>query len=221
MATTDDYLKLVTSEHAGQPKFMALVALNVAVAVRVQELLQSMIPIFDVDVAVGDQLDIIGQWVGVSRVVNIPITGIYFTWDDVYSDGWDFGTWQGDLTPNDITVLPDDSYRTLIRAKIAANHWDGTTTGAYEIWSIVFPTLTILIQDLQNMSYNLAIVGGIISSLDLALLTGGDIPLKPEGVRVNEYIVAVDTNPLFGWDLENSYVSGWDVGSWGREASGS
>lgn len=219
MATTQDYINLIPSANQNQPNFIKTLSLDVSVQVRVQELLQSMIPLFNLDVAVGNQLDILGQWIGVSRVVNIPVTGIYFTWDGAYSVGWDFGIWQGSLTPVDITILPDDAYLTLLRAKIAANHWDGTTTDAYKIWDAIFPTITILIQDNQNMSYDLALVGGIVDSLTLALLTGGYLPLKPEGVLVNTYYVPVNPGPLFGWDLDSTYVQGWDTGSWAREVS--
>lgn len=215
--TVNDYLNLITSQFRQKPKYTAMIAADVAVPIQVQDLLTSMIPLFDVDLAVGEQLDIIGVWVGVSRNVKIPIPGVYFTWDGVDTNGWDTGIWQGDLTPTDVTVLPDDVYRTLIRAKIAANHWDGTTDGAYAIWDAIFTDFTILIQDHQDMSYDLAIVGGTIDSLTLALLTGGYIPLKPEGVKVNTYFVPVNPGPLFGWDLENQYVKGWDEGSWAQE----
>lgn len=219
MPTKTEYLNLITSAFRLKPKFTATVDANVSVPVRLQELLTSMIPVFDVDVAVGQQLDVIGQWVGVSRNVNIPIAGIYFSWDAPYTQGWDFGSWAPPDTPTSITTLPDDAYRTLIRARIAANQWDGTTTGAYAIWDQVFPQITILIIDRQDMSYDVALVGGIVDSLTLALLTGGYIPLKPEGVRVNQYFVPVNDGPLFGWDLDNEYVQGWDEGSWAREIS--
>ncbi len=216
--TVDDYLNLITSEFRLQPNFTAMVGVDVGVPVLIQELLASMIPLFDVDIAVGDQLDIIGQWVGVTRNVTVPITGVFFSWAGTdYTVGWEFGSWQDESQESEITVLPDDAYRTLIRAKIAANQWDGTTDGAYTIWDALFPTITILIDDLQDMSYNLAFVGGIIDSLSLALITGGYIPLKPEGVRVNYYYFPVDSNPLFGWDLDTDFVQGWGTGSWAKE----
>ena len=215
--TLEDYLNLITSEYRQKPNFIATVSAGVSVQLRVQELLAAMIPLFDVDVAVGQQLDVIGLWVGVSRNVSVPIPGVYFSWDADYTLGWDFGSWQPASAPADITSLPDDAYRTLIKAKIAANHWDGTTDGAYAIWDAIFKNITILIQDHQDMSYDLALVGGIVDSLTLALLTGGYIPLKPEGVRINTYFVPVDTSPLFGWDLESDFVKGWDESSWARE----
>lgn len=213
-----DYLDLVTSEFDEQPNFLAMISANVSIPVRIQSLLNQMIPLFDIDVAVGQQLDIIGQWVGVTRNVSIPIPGVYFTWDGSDSSvGWDFGTWQPSDLPAEITTLPDDAYRTIIRAKISANSWDGTTDGAYAIWDVVFPQFRILIQDNQNMSYSLAVIGGVVDSLTLALITGGYIPLKPEGVRVAEYLVSVDANLAFAWDVESSLLGGWDEASWLKE----
>lgn len=215
-----DYLDLVTSEYKNQPKFNTMLSFLVSVQVRVQELLASMIPIFDLSTPpVGDQLDIIGEWVGVSRRVNIPIDGVYFTWDGTNAHiGWDYGSWQPSNLPSTIVILPDDAYLNLIRATIAANNWDGTTTGAYAIWAEVFPQFRILIEDHCDMTYAMAIIGGVIDSLTLALITGGYIQLRPEGVRITEYFVSVDTNPAFCWDVESPpNCAGWDEGSWLRE----
>lgn len=221
---TQDYLDLVTSEYKKQPDFNAMLSFMVAVQVRVQALMGQMLgtrspSLFDLSTPpIGDQLDIIGQWVGASRTVHIPIPGVYFTWDGSDdSVGWDFGTWQPTSAPSTITQLPDDVYLNLILATIAANNWDGTTTGAYAIWAQVFPEFRILIQDNCNMTYDLAIVGGIVDSLTLALITGGYIQLRPEGVRVDRYFVPVDTNPAFCWDVESTLAKGWDEGSWLRE----
>lgn len=195
---------------------MATVQGNLDFTIHFQSILQSLIQKFDIDYAEGDQLDIIGKWVGVSRNVNIPITGVYFSWDSDFTLGWDFGTWQDINQPTELSRLPDSAYRTLIRAKIAANQWDGTTESAYEIWDEIFPDFTILVQDNQDMSYELGIVGGIVDSLTLALITGGYIPLKPEGVRVTLYYVPIDSEPFFAWDTESDYVKGWDEGHWAR-----
>lgn len=215
--TINEYLDLVTSEHRDKQNFTGVVTLDVSVAVRVQQLLMSLIDKFDLDSATGKQLDIIGLWAGVTRNVSIPITGIFFSWDADYTLGWEYGSWEPPNAPTQISELPDDAYRTLIRARIAANNWIGTTDNAYKIWGGIFPTLTILIQDHQDMSYDLGIMGGIVDSLTLALLTGGYIPLKPEGIRINKYFIPVDSNKLFGWDVESPYVGGWDEASWARE----
>ena len=219
-ASIQDYIDLITSSWNEKPNFTAMVSLDVSVQVQVQSLLASMIPIFDLSTPpVGNQLDIIGQWVGISRNVNVPIAGVYFTWNGDPTVGWNYGSWQPYNKPATITQLPDDAYLTLIRAKIAANQWNGTTNGAYAIWDTIFPQYTILIQDYENMSYALAVIGGIVDSLTLALLTGGYIPLRPEGVAVVAYFTAVDNNPAFCWDAPlTQYVGGWNEASWLKES---
>jgi Protein of unknown function (DUF2612) len=219
VSTIQDYQKLLTSEHWGKPKLAATIAACTAVPAQIQVLFDSMTALFDLDSPpVGDQLDIIGKWVGVSRALAIPLEDVFFSWDADASLGWDFGVWKDPNNPTVVlTDLPDDAYLTLIRAKIAANHWDGTTEGAYAVWSIIFPALNILIQDFQNMRFAVAIQGTILNTLTKALLTGGYLPLKPEGVEIINYILPIDTGPLFAWDVENAYLAGWDDGSWGKE----
>lgn len=216
----EDYLNLIPSANRSKPDFIASLSIGVSVQTRIQLLLGAMGgPLFDVDSAVGEQLDFIGKWVGITRQVAIPITGVYFSWDGIdVSVGWDYGVWQPADGANDVTSLPDDVYRTLIKFKIAANNWDGTTEGAYAIWEVLFPQYTFLIQDNQNMTYNLAILGGIVSSLTLALIRTGSIALKPEGVRIDSYFTAVDAGPVFAWDVENGNLGGWDTGSWAIES---
>jgi hypothetical protein len=214
-----DYLDLVTSEHRLKPNFIAVLSANFAAPLQVQALLTSMIPLFDLDNASGEQLDVLGEWIGLSRNIPVPVpqSGVIFSWDSVYTLGWDYGTWLGNQGPGDITSLPDDAYKTLLRGKIAANSWDGTTDGAYAIWDVIFKNVKILIQDNSNMTYALALVGGVIDSLTLALLTSGLLPLRPEGILISEYFVSVDQNPAFGWDVESAYLGGWDEASWMRE----
>lgn len=212
----DKYLNLITSEHRDKPKFMATVELTTSFFVQVQDVVRSFLEKFDLDNAAGSQLDIVGKWVGITRNVAIPADGVYFQWDGSQATGWDFGSWGDTRQPVTITSLPDDAYRTLIRTKIAANQWDGTTEGAYEIWDQIFPVIRVLILDNQDMSYDLGLVGAIVDSLTLALVTGGYLKLKPEGVRINQVFVAVDSNPLFAWDSENEYLGGWDEASWAR-----
>jgi hypothetical protein len=213
----DDYLNLIPSENRDKPNFLATMTTLVELSAYMQTLLeniQALNGLFDVDTAKGEQLDFIGQWVGISRAVEVPISGVWFSWDSPDPTlGWDSGSWEG---ADGITLLPDNSYRLLIKAKIAANHWDGTVPTAYMIWSIVFPGTIILIQDYQDMSYSI-LIGGLIDALNKALIIRGYIPLKPEGVRIREYFFPFDSGPVFAWDSESTYLGGWDEASWAAE----
>jgi hypothetical protein len=217
---TQDYIDLVTSKYAQQPDFLAVITANVATPVQVQALLASMIPIFDIDTPpVGNQLDIIGQWVGASRNIAVPITGVFFTWDGTNpAIGWDSGSWAPSGNPTNLTTLTDDAYLVLILGKIAANNWDGTTDGAYAIWDSLFASqgITILIQDHCDMSYAMVLLSDTpIPALTLAIITGGLIPLRPEGIEITEYFTS--TGPVFAWDTETTYLAGWDTGLWATE----
>lgn len=214
--SVQDYTLLITSEHSDKPNFVAMVGQDTQIQGRIQDILASMIDAFDIDKASGIQLDIIGQWAGASRFINEPLTGIYFEWNNP-DLGWATGIWQGEFSPTSgLTSLPDDVYVNLIKAKIAANSWDGTIPTAYEIWESVFTDTVIMIQDNQNMTIIIAVQGQPLDILTQSLLTGGYIPLKPEGVEVAYYAVPVDNNPLFAWGTEGTGVSGWGTGSWAK-----
>jgi hypothetical protein len=213
--SVENYLNLVTSQHRQKPKFIATITALVNPAVSIQNVFASMIEKFDVDTATGDQLDIIGQWVGVTRFINTPLTGIYFSWDGVTTTGWGYGIWQGEFDPTTgITELSDPFYRVLIQAKIAANRWDGTIPQAYLIWKEIFVNNTILIEDNQDMTMVVGIIGPPLDAVTQALLVGGYLSLKPEGVKISYYAIPVNDGPIFAWDTEGSGLDGWDIGSW-------
>jgi hypothetical protein len=216
-----DYSGLITSEHRDKPRFMATVEALTNPALDMQLACQDMISGFNLDVAVGKQLDIDGEWVGISRRIPIPLENVYFSWDATPLLGWDSGVWQGLFDPDSgLAELGDEDYRQLIRAKIAANAWDGTMEGAERIWGIVFAgAQTIIVQDNQDMTMTLGFVGNPLNAVQRALLEGGYFPLKPSGVRIRFYAIPIDTGPLFAWDADSPELQGWDTGRWAQEIS--
>lgn len=185
--TTDEYLALITTEHQNRPRFMATVRASVSPFAKLQELMRSYVPAFDVDEAIGQQLDIVALWIGVTRAVPVPIEGYYFTWDDTVETGWDNGIWKGIGDPDaGFTVLPDDLFRLVIKAKIAANNWKGDIPGAYEIIDEAFDVGSdITITDNQDMTMTVSIASGSLPAVQKALLTSGYIPIKPAGVTAD------------------------------------
>ncbi len=186
--------------------------------VSAQESYGQMVAAYDLDLAIGVQLDAVGKWVGISRNVRTPLEGVYFSFD-MDGLGFDQGVWQGPFDPDSgVTSLDDETYRLLIRAKIGANHWGGTLEGSAAILNLIFEgTGTyVFIQDNGDMSIDIGVSGERPTAIFLALITGGYIPIKPEGVRVNYYIVPDEDGPLFGFDVGNQYIAGFDVGVWGE-----
>lgn len=229
MPSVNDYLALITSEHSDQPNFVATVALTVQPYVDMQITLNGMCQLFDIDLAVGQQLDTVGQWIGRTRYIATPLD-IYFSFDTV-GLGFDQGIWWGPFeAATGITALPDFQYRILLKATIAANQWDGTIPGAYAAWdSLLNPFgFGILIQDYGNMSMAYALIGPEPDVITKALFTTGELSLKPAGVQLFHVLPTVYPSgevggitgtPYFGFDVQNANIAGFDSGAWGNFVS--
>ena len=131
------YLDLITWQHQ-KPKYRDTVALTVWGPTELQALLARMPGLFDIDTAVGQQLDVLGQWIGVTRFIDTLIENVYFSWD-ADKVGWETGLWWKPYeSAISIARLDDEHYRLVLKARIAANSWDGTIPGAYEAWNTLF-----------------------------------------------------------------------------------
>ncbi|ECJ2856888.1 DUF2612 domain-containing protein, partial [Salmonella enterica subsp. diarizonae] len=117
------YTDLITNYHATKPKFVEHIDLVTRPLAETSAAINGLINAFDIDHATGIQLDILGQWIGLSRVVSQPISGVYFSWD-TDGLGYDQGVWQGPYDPDSgYTSLSDETYRIVLKTKIAINNW--------------------------------------------------------------------------------------------------
>jgi hypothetical protein len=279
LRTTDNYLALITPWNAIRPKFVATVAASVDPLVRIQGLLSELAQEFDLDEAVGVQLDAVGVRVGRSRKLTTPLRPFFFSWDDA-TRGWDSGVWSGPYdTRYGISLLDDDTFRRLIRARILANVWDGTIPGQQAILDAFFvPGTLAFVEDVgvgvsppitftwddpvrgwDTGSWAIAgeanpypdllfswddpargwdkafwtagdttpppaPIGRVIlvgvsgkwpSITDLELLGQGLVAAKPLGTTIEYAVTSVEGSPLFGFDVDNEYIAGWDEGAWG------
>ena len=212
------YLSLVTSEHRDKPKFIETLSFVLQPIVDTLAQMRTFTAKFDIDVAAGVQLDIVGQWVGQSRELQTALTGAYFAFDTL-GVGFDEGAWKGPFDPTTgLFILADESYRLLLKAKVLNNKWNGTIPQAYEIWDALFEGtgFGLLIQDFGNMHMLYALTGPVPDAVTLALFTGGYFNNRPAGVQVDAYVTpSVDDTPYFGFDVENDSIAGFDVGAWG------
>lgn len=181
-----EYLKLITSEYAKQKKFNQYVETFLDHISPTVDNLNEFDILFNLETAVGDQLDIIGSILNVSR--TLPVDNV-----------------------NIPSVLGDELYRKVLRSTVYKNHWDGTISGLQDIFKYIFPSVDVDIQDNQDMSYDIFINDVTFSGTDLELLKLGYILPKPSGVRVNYEIF---DRVLFGFDSDADYIKGWDDGIW-------
>lgn len=125
------YLNLVTSEHSTKPNYMAWLKVLLTPFVDIIILHKAIKQAFYLDTAVGKQLDIIGKQLNLSRQVNFQPT-----------DG-------------SSSILTDDYYRIILKAKVLKNQWQGTISNFYTYWNVLFPNqqLSIYLTDNQDMDY--------------------------------------------------------------------
>lgn len=216
MPGLDYYLNLIPSQHRDKPRFMAVAEIWIEHDVEMQRFFHEMPFEFDLDTAVGVQLDQVGEWIGRTRHLHVPLEGVYFAWATT-NVGWGEGSWKGTFDPETkMYSLPDDVYRRLLRAKIAANHWDGTIPGAYAVWDIAFKDsgFILFIDDHQDMSMSIFILGKQPDIVTKSLVRHGYLPLKPEGVRIGGYYTVTNGEAIFSWGCDNDILKGWGAGNW-------
>ena len=182
----DGYRRLLTSEYKTRPRLTSWLLWLLSEGLTYKNTVQEFLDAFNLDAAEGVQLDIIGRIVGVDRLLSFhPVSG-------------------------DSPLMNDSTYRMVIKAKIIQNTWKGTLDELYEAWAVLFPEVRYFqIQDLQDMTYNVVIMGAF-TPLERELIANGYIIPKPEGVRIN-LLTITDTSglPLFAYDVDTYLLSGY------------
>lgn len=219
------YTELITNYHAGKPRFVAHVDLSTRPLTDASTALQGLITAFDIDSAVGAQLDILGEWIGRTRIVSQPISGVYFSFD-TDGLGWDQGIWQGPYDPDaGYTSLSDDTYRIVLKAKIAINNWNGQNDTLPPILeaALAGSGLKMQIVDNQDMTISVWVFPEEdISKVSLELIAAikqGYLTVKAAGVWAGDIQTpSIETpsvgNRFFGFDMDNEYIAGFDDGAW-------
>lgn len=220
MADLDSYLARITDAHRDKPKFMAMLALCLQPYVDAQDLVASFVAAYDLDEAIGAQLDVVGKWVGRSRVIEAPVRDPWFRFGDS-SRGLGRGVWKDRYSPGStLTKLDDVAYRKLLRAKIAANNWDGQRPSAEAaLRAFVDQAGTnIWIDEGADMRDALCVSGAWIPLLYAFMLEQNLIPVKRAATRRRYYFVSVDRSPMFGFGVNNDFIGGLGRGAWGVSA---
>lgn len=183
---SEKYLNVITSQHRTKEKYINFVSNLLKPLFDVAECLLNYDYDFDLDYAVGNQLDIIGKIVGVDRYV-----------DFVLSDG--------------TNKLNDDDYRVLVKAKIAQNHWDGTRENIFNIWDNLFPNVRLNLIDNLNMTCLVFVSAESMTQNQIGMLYAGLLVPRPAGVQYNYYF---GEGAIFAFDMDTEMFKGWDLGNW-------
>lgn len=210
-----DYTDLLPSASSAQPNFVALLSAFLQPLVDVQNCMLGMPSDFDIDSAVGVQLDAVGERVGLPRKLAVPISGVYFALDEA-GVGLDEGVLLGPFDPIDaLTSLDDETYRLVMKIKARANNWNGSLEQAQQMLGAIQSIGTyIFMQDNFDMSALVGVSGKVPSKLFVSLLKQMKDWLRPGAVNITSvYVTSVSGSPIFGLDANNAYIGGLDVGA--------
>jgi hypothetical protein len=183
------YSNLLTSEYRNSTQFNKWLGVVLNIANDISNCLASITSAFDLDTAIGAQLDTLGLIITgnpAARIVPFqPTNGV---------------------SP----VLDDTTFRLLLKATIANNTWDGKISSLYGIWSNLFPGGQITIIDNQNMTADIILTGNFTSIISDLIVNGLIVP-RPQAVA---YTYLFGDLPLFGFGPNTQYVAGFGLGHW-------
>lgn len=186
LPTLATYTGLITSQHRERPNFIATLSAVLQGFVDGITTLDSIIEKFDLDLAAGQQLDYVGQWVGLTRYLRTPISGVYFSFD-TDGLGWDEGVWWAPGDPTEGAISMDDTtYRIMLKAKVAANHWDGSLEQMNTIYNYILEGTGVVAKVQDNFDLTITIwLSGPVNALFQQIVSEGYIPLRPAGVSIS------------------------------------
>ena len=216
-----DYLALVIPLHADKPNYMSLLDTNLEAARQFQISCGLLSVAFDLDTAIGKQLDHTGERVGISRDVPVPIPNVFFTFGDA-ARGFNRGFWQYGqaVTSYGIYSFDDETYRRILRAKVLANNSDGSLAdtkailqqfflGTKAVYSVVASDEGSYGQPTCDATMTIAFSGVLPSLVYMIILEQGLIPLVPAGTRLSVVGTTVSELPCFGFGVANEFIGGF------------
>jgi hypothetical protein len=204
--TIEYYKDLLLYQYINQPNARATVGLLCSQAI------VDLLPIeinkaFNINTAIGPQLDILGEYIGLNRVINAPVLRDYFSFDDyvfprVNAIGFTDYT---DLTLNanasvyeyitsnySLTTLSDAEYRILLKLKLLSNMSQNCLYEVNEILYEVFGN-DVVVFDQFDMTISYFVKNEISRIMGIAL--SQNLLPKPMAVLISG---------LFGLDIISS-----------------
>lgn len=183
----------IYAQYSNKPKAVAWYEIARKLGGSIEAAAQAVRKSYDIDTAVGEQLNVIGRIVVAPRsfVGSIPMSPALFD----LTDGDEFGDDEAmfsALTIDQDGQLSDELYRLVIKAKIIKNNGDATIENILEGMNFLLPRADVLrVTDGEDMSFSIEFYGQITNLERFALLNAGLVP-KPQAVRFNGFLEGFD-----------------------------
>lgn len=182
-----DYWDTIASQYANSATITALIGNMDAYIDQTANLDLFYDNIFNVATAQGYGLDVWGNIVNVSRILDVPQGANYFGFDEAEPGSNPFNTqafFSGQQLTNNF-ILSDSSYRVLIYAKALANICDGSIPAMNQILLRLFPNRgNCFVTDGldMTMAYTFQFV---LTQVELAIVAQSGALPKPTGVALS------------------------------------
>ena len=214
MADSNEYTALIAGHWAQKERFQQWIyTLTEPFRVARERFVQMAVESFDLDKAVGAQLDAVGARIGLARGLPVAISDVFFALDDVDGIGLDLGVWLTKLdTTTTLVTMGDNVYRMALKA----NHYDGTLEQVTNVLRELFAAFNsegafIDVIDNQDMNFIVNCVKADTNPILLALLESRFLDVVAAGVGAS---FEDGLQPSFGFDLNTGLVKGWGLGNW-------
>ena len=179
----------IYAQYRDKPKAVAWYAIARQLGGSIKAAAQAVRKSYDIDTAVGEQLNVIGRIVVAPRsfVGSMPMNPGLFD----LTDGDEFG--DDDAMFSALTIdqdgqLSDELYRLVIKAKIVKNNGDATIENILDGMNFLLPKAQVLrVTDGEDMSFSIEFYGEITNLERFALLNAGLVP-KPQAVKFNGFL---------------------------------
>lgn len=204
----------VATQYTASEKFLAYIQALLESSAELEAIFQKIAEQADIDIAEGVNLDVIGEIVGISRIIPNSIALKFFGFEgqpggDVFGEEGVLGIgsrFREELEPEtDTSVLADPEYRLLLRAKIVKNHASGTNEDIIQGLSYLLNAPLMIVEDIGGMAIGVAI-GRQITFQEKALVTELDILPRPAGVRI-KWRETFDPAKYLGFDGQPGALS--------------
>lgn len=179
----------IYAQYRDKPKAVAWYAIARSLGGSIEAAAEAVRKSYDIDTAVGEQLNVIGRIVVAPRsfVGSMPMNPGLFD----LTDGDEFGDDEAmfsALTIDQDGQLSDELYRLVIKAKIVKNNGDATIESILDGMNFLLPRADVLrVTDGEDMSFSIEFYGEITSLERFALLNAGLVP-KPQAVKFNGFL---------------------------------
>lgn len=192
----------IYAQYRTKPKALAWYAITRQLASELDDAALAVRVMYDIDTATGEQLNIIGRIVVVDRTFTGSVAldpGLF-----ALLDGDEFGDTEAVFAALYIDQdgqMSDDLYRLVIKSKIIKNNSDATIESILHGMNFLLPNAEVLrVTDGEDMTFSIEFYGSI-TDLERWALLNAELVSKPQGVRFNGFLEALDY-VQFGDDTE-------------------